>query len=64
MSNIHEKEKEYAEFMIKLGHKASEIERDYNNLSKENKLRFQNEFQNILRAQSIASVFEYLKMHR
>ncbi len=58
MKSIQE-EYEYEKFIIELAHKVQEIQRDFNNLSNENKNRVENEVMRALMLNGVVGVSEY-----
>jgi hypothetical protein len=58
MYSIQEK-CEYDKFVIEFAHKVHEIQQDFNNLSDENKIKFQNDVMRAFMIKGIEGVSEY-----
>jgi hypothetical protein len=50
---------EYDKFVIETAHKIQEIQQDFNNLSDENKIKFQNDVMRAFMIKGIEGVSEY-----
>lgn len=50
---------EYDKFVIEIAHKIQEIQQDFNNLSDENKIKFQNDVMRAFMIKCIEGVSEY-----
>ena len=59
MKSIQEEKIEYDNFVIGLAHKVQEIQQDFNKLSDENKIRFENDVTRAITAKCIVGVSEY-----
>ena len=59
MKSIQEENIEYDKFVIGLAHKVQEIQQDFNKLSDENKIRFENDVTRAITAKGIVGVSEY-----
>lgn len=59
MKSIQEENIEYDMFVIGLAHKVQEIQQDFNKLSDENKIRFENDVTRAITAKGIVGVSEY-----
>ncbi len=59
MKSIQEEKYEYDKFVIELVHKVQEIQQDFNKLSNENKIRFENDVTRAITAKGIVGVSEY-----
>ena len=64
MKSIQEEQYEYDKFVIKLAHKVQEIQKDFNNLSDENKNRLENEVMRAFMLKGIVGVAEYFNQWR
>ena len=59
MQSIQEERYEYDKFVIGLAHKVQEIQQDYNKLSDENKIRFENDVMRAFMLKGMVGVSEY-----
>ena len=59
MKSIQEENIEYDKFVIGLAHKVQKIQQDFNKLSDENKIRFENDVTRAITAKGIVGVSEY-----
>lgn len=59
MKSIQEEKYEYDKFVIGLVHKIQEIQQDYNKLSDENKIRFENDVMRAFMLNGMVGVLEY-----
>ncbi len=64
MKSIQEEQSEYNDFMVKLGQKAQEVQKDFDKLSDENKLRVKNELGKTVATRGLAGVLECIIMKR
>ena len=64
MKTIQEEKYEYDKFVIELSHKLHDIQQDFNKLSDENKIRFENTISRVLLTKGILGVLEYLNQWR
>lgn len=60
MKSIKEEKYEYDKFVIGLVHKVQEIKYDFNKLSNENKIRFENDVMRAFMLKGMVGVLEYL----
>ena len=56
MDYMNQNEQEYIRFMIKLGNKANEIEKEYNKLSDKNKYIFQVFVKEMMRINTVLNI--------
>ena len=59
-----QKKYEYDKFVIETAHKIQEIQQDFNNLSDENKIKFQNDVMRAFMIKGIVGVSEYFSQWR
>jgi len=59
MKSIQEENYEYDKFVIELAHKVQEIQHDFNKLSDENKVRFENDIMRAFMLKGVVGVSEY-----
>ncbi len=59
MNSIQEERYEYDKFVIELAYKVQEIQQDFNKLSDENKIRFENDVMGAFMLKGVAGVSEY-----
>ena len=60
MKSIQEENVEYGNFVIKFAQKFQEMQRDYNNLSAENKVKFEKDIMTAFMMRGMMGVTEYL----
>ena len=60
MKSIQEENVEYGNFVIKFAQKFQEMQRDYNNLSAENKVKFEKDIMTAFMMRGMMGVAEYL----
>jgi len=61
MKSIQEENIEYDKFVIGLAHKVQKIQQDFNKLSDENKIRFENDVTRAITAKGIVGCFRVLQ---
>lgn len=59
MKSIQEEKNEYDKFVIGLAHKVQEIQQDFNKLSVENRIRFENDVMRAFMLKGMVGVSEY-----
>ena len=59
MKSVQEEKYEYDKFVIGLAHKVQEIQQDFNKLSDENKIRFENNVMRAFMLKGMVGVSEY-----
>lgn len=59
MKNINEEQYEYEKYVIGVAHKMQEIQQDFNKLSNENKVRFENDIMRAFMLKGIVGVSEF-----
>ncbi len=64
MKSIQEEKYEYDKFVIELSHKIQEIQKDFNNLSDENRNRLENDVMRAFMLKGIVGVSEYFNQWR
>lgn len=64
MKTIQEEKYEYDKFVIELSHKLHDIQQDFDKLSDENKIRFENTVSRVLLTKGILGVLDYLNQWR
>ncbi len=64
MKSIQEEKYEYDKFVIELAHKIQEIQKDFNNLSDENRNRLENDVMRVFMLKGIVGVSEYFNQWR
>ncbi|MBQ7863117.1 MAG: hypothetical protein IJ353_01485 [Lachnospiraceae bacterium] len=64
MNSVQEEQHEYEKFMIKLAHKAQEVQKDFNVLSETNQSRVLSEVNNMLNARGLVGVLKHIISQR
>ena len=59
LPDLFQEKYEYDKFVIETAHKIQEIQQDFNNLSDENKIKFQNDVMRAFMIKGIEGVSEY-----
>lgn len=62
MNSIQEERYEYDKFVIELAHKVQEIQQDFNKLSDENRIRFENDVMRAFMLKGVVGVSEYFNL--
>lgn len=62
MNSIQEERYEYDKFVIELAHKVQEIQQDFNKLSDENGIRFENDVMRAFMLKGVVGVSEYFNL--
>lgn len=60
MKSIQKEKYEYDKFVMGFAHKVQEMQQDFNKLSDENKIRFENDVMRVIKAEGALGVWRYL----